>query len=136
MLKLASLCESAFELCKKATSIFNKPIQILGYNKFSPHVQGAVFDVGFCFLILLKPTLTSFSIQVAILHEISHICFGHLVSVTIQDLENGSGENYFTPSQEEEAQKFACKLLNVMMNIPELSPPNPPECARFEELFK
>ena len=126
-LKLAGRCECAFELCERSTSIFHNPLQILAYNRFRPHVQASVFDVGFCFLILLKPTLTPFSIQIAILHEISHICFGHLVPVTIQDFENWSGETYFTPYQEEEAQKFACKLLNVVMNMPELSPPNPTE---------
>lgn len=136
LLKLARHCECAFELCEKADSIFQKPIQILGYNEFLPHVQASVFDVSSCFLIFLKPTLTPLSVQFAIFHEVSHICLEHLVPVTAFDLiENWSGENYFTPLQEEAARKLASELFSALMDVDLLSPPNTPVGARFESLF-
>ncbi len=138
LLKLAGRCESAFDLCEKADSIFQKPIQIVAYNPFRPHVQGSVWDVGSYFLILLKPTLTPLSIQLVLLHELSHICLGHLDKpVTISELLlRLSSRTDLTHSQEQAAQKLACKLFSVLIDACALSPPNPPECARFEELFR
>ncbi len=42
---------------------------------------------------------------------------------------------YFTDSQEKAAQKFACKLLSVLIDVHSLVPPNPPVAARFEALI-
>lgn len=137
LLKLARQCECAFDLCEKANGILNKPIRILAHPRFPDYVKGSVFELKPFYLIFLKPTLTPLSIQLTVLHELSHIFLGHLLPATIDELFSTlSLRTYFNDSQEKAAQKFACKLLNVLINAGELSPPNPPECERFEELFK
>lgn len=136
LLKLARQCECAFDLCEKANGILNKPIRILAHPRFPDDVKGSVFELKPFYLIFLKPTLTPLSIQLTVLHELSHIFLGHLLPATIDELFSTlSLRTYFTDSQEKAAQKFACKLLSVLIDVHSLVPPNPPVAARFEALI-
>ena len=46
-----------------------------------------------------------------------------------------SDRTYFTDSQEQAAQKLACRFLAALTNLQALSPPNSDVGARFEELI-
>jgi hypothetical protein len=137
LLKFAHEYKCAFDLCQKASEILDKPIHILTYPRFPADVKGSVFELDAFYLIFLRPTLPRLSNQLALLHELSHIFLEHLNPISIDELALAlASATYFTHPQERAAQKFACKLLNRLINLTQLSPPNPPEFARYEQLFK
>ena len=115
LLKYAQRCPSAEELCALAVDlILHKPIPIVPMPQFPPDVPGATIKLGDRFFILYKPTY-HLSIQLSILHELAHICLGHLDGVEVDMNAAVSGKTIFTDEQEREAELLAHQMMAAMI---------------------
>ena len=117
-----------------STEIFGVPITVLAIPELPIAAPALILQYKNQCVILYKLT-DPLSVQLAILHELAHLCLGHLDGVD-SDLEAVVlGETYFTDQQEQAAQKLACRFLAALTNLQALSPPNSDVGARFEELI-
>lgn len=111
LLLYAQQCRCAEELCAMAADrILDKSIPVVPMPELPPDVPGATIKLGVQFFILYKPTYYR-SIQLSILHELAHICLGHLDGVEVDLSAVLSGKTYFTDQQEQEAELLAHQMM-------------------------
>ena len=114
LLLYAQRCRSAEELCAMAADrIVGVPITVVPMLQLPPDVPGASIQKGDRFFILYKPTYP-LSIQLSILHELVHICLGHLDGVDTDIHAALSGNTIFTAPQERIAERMAHQLMACM----------------------
>ena len=111
-----------------ADRILDKSITIEPMPEFPRDVPGATIKLGVQFFILYKPTYY-LSIQLSILHELAHICLGHLDGVNTDSPSAETwnhragtiisaalaGKTYFTDEQEREAERMAHQMMATII---------------------
>jgi hypothetical protein len=114
LLLYAPKCRSAEELCAMAASrMLSQSIPIIPLSELPKDVPGVTIKLSGQFFILYKPTYYR-EIQLSILHELSHICLGHLDGIDVDLSAVLEGKTIFTDEQEQEAELLAHQLMGVI----------------------
>ena len=131
--KLAHQCQSAKVLCVMSAEFLSCPIAILSMPSLPPTVSALSLQYKNQYVILYKLALP-LSVERSILHELSHICLGHVDGVKIDLWAVIAGKTIFTDQQERDAEKLANQLLAAITDVRVLLPHTDRVSARFESL--